>query len=115
MPKKTIQDQVREGQRETKRAQRGLERDRAELDRQEAKLTMNIKKAAKQNDKTTLNILAKQLVRLREQRSRSHALGAQLSGISAQTQLIGTQAKMADSLKTTTQIMGKMNKVPGFF
>lgn len=99
--KKTIDQQVKEQDREMRRVNRGLERDRGQLQKgneiirleliitiglfmfaEEKKLEMEIKKAAKMGNKEACGILAKQLVQLRKQKTRSYAAGAKMSGIS---------------------------------
>ena len=43
---------------------------------------MEIKKAAKMGNKEACGVLAKQLVNLRKQKTKSYAMGAKISGIS---------------------------------
>ena len=77
-----------------RRTNRGLERDRAQLEKggypqplrinfllEEKKLEMEIKRAAKQGNKEACKVLAKQLVNLRKQKTRSYAAGAKMSSM----------------------------------
>ena len=52
---------------------RDVERDRRELEREEKKLEMEIKKAAKLGNKQAATVLAKQLINVRKQKTRSYA------------------------------------------
>ena len=49
---------------------------------EEKKLEAEIKKAAKMGNKEACAVLAKQLVNLRKQKTRSHAAGAKMSAVS---------------------------------
>ena len=51
---------------------RDVERDRRELERDEKKIEMEIKKAAKASNKQACTVLAKQLVQLRKQKTRTY-------------------------------------------
>jgi charged multivesicular body protein 2B len=51
---------------------RDVERDRRELERDEKKLELEIKKAAKEGNKQACTVLAKQLIQLRKQKTRSY-------------------------------------------
>ena len=51
---------------------RDVERDRRELERDEKKIEMEIKKAAKAGNKQACTVLAKQLVQLRKQKTRTY-------------------------------------------
>ena len=52
---------------------RDVERDRRELEREEKKLEMEIKKAAKLGNKQAATVLAKQLINVRKQKTRTYA------------------------------------------
>ena len=93
-------EQMRQQQRALKKTNRELERDRHGLERQERQLVRpddhvcvcechvtvtwspqeaEIKKAAKRGDKQTAAVYAKQLVRLRQQKTKSVGLSAQIT------------------------------------
>uniref|UniRef100_A0A1I8GKR2 Charged multivesicular body protein 2b n=2 Tax=Macrostomum lignano TaxID=282301 RepID=A0A1I8GKR2_9PLAT len=108
--KPTVQEQMRANDRELKKTQRDLERDRGHLEREEKRIEGEIKKAAKQGNKEACSVLAKQLVRLRQQKTRSYAMGSKVSAVGTQQKVMGANLKMADAMKTTTKTMGQMNK-----
>lgn len=63
---KPLKDVLRENKRMITRAVRELDRERTGLEREEARLTMEIKKAAKENQMASVKIMAKDLVRTRQ-------------------------------------------------
>ena len=75
-------EQVREGERAIRKETRNVERDRRGLEREEKKLEMEIKKAAKAGNKQACTVLAKQLVQLRKQKTRTYTATSQVVPIS---------------------------------
>lgn len=108
---KTMKEQVRDNERALKKTERELARDRNALERQEKQLEMEIKQAAKRGDKQTAGVLAKQLVNLRKQKTRSHAASSKITAVGMQAKGMASQVKMAEAMKDTTKVMGNMNKV----
>ncbi|BHF60001.1 Charged multivesicular body protein 2b [Sparganum proliferum] len=108
--KKTLEDELKAGKRENRRIQRGFERDQLQLDRDEKQLQAEIKKMAQQGNKEACVVLAKQLVKVRQQKTKSISMGAKLNGISMQQSLMGTNMKMAQSMKSTAKTMEHINK-----
>ncbi|KAL3884117.1 hypothetical protein ACJMK2_030339 [Sinanodonta woodiana] len=109
--KPTVEEQLRQNDRVLRKTQRDLERDRSKLDKEEKKLEMEIKKAAKQGNKQACTILAKQLVQLRKQKTRSYAAGSRVGAVGNQQKLMHSNMKMATAMGTTTKTMQQMNKV----
>ncbi len=109
--KNKLQEQIKQGERDNRKSQREIERERAQLQRDEAKIKAEIKKLAAQGNKEACAILAKQLVKNRQQQTRTYEMGARFNGITSQQKLMGTNLRMAESMKKTTVTMGKMNKV----
>ena len=66
-------------------AQRDLDRDKVQMEREKKKLELEIKKAAKDGNKQACIILAKQLVQLRKQETRTLAASSKISGVKTQT------------------------------
>ena len=94
---KTMKEQVRENERALRKTERELARDRNALERQEKQLEMDIKAAAKRGDKQTATILAKQLVNLRKQKTRSHAASSKITAVGMQAKGMASQVSV-DSL-----------------
>jgi len=108
---KTVKEQLRENDRALKKTERELARDRGALERQEKQLEADIKKAAKRGDRQTATVLAKQLVNLRKQMTRSHAASSKIMGVGMQSKGMASQVKMADAMKSTTKVMTNMNQI----
>lgn len=73
---------VREQKRALNRSIRSLERESRKLEAEEAKLIMQIKKSAEKGQMKSINIMAKDLVRMRKHREKFASLKAQLRAIS---------------------------------
>ena len=63
---KPLKEVLRENKRMISRAIRELDREKMGLEREEKRLTMEIKKAAKENQMPAVKIMAKDLVRTRQ-------------------------------------------------
>ena len=77
-------EQVRESQREIRKGTRGIEREIMDMKREEQKLIREIKAAAKTGNDASVKVLAKSLVRVRNQISKLQGQSAQLKGIGTQ-------------------------------
>ncbi|XP_007893900.1 charged multivesicular body protein 2b [Callorhinchus milii] len=108
--KKTAEELMKEQNRELRGTQRNIARDRAALEKQEKQLEMEIKKMAKAGNKEACKILAKQLVQLRKQKTRTYAVSSKVTSMSTQTKVLNSQMKMAGAMATTTKTMQTMNK-----
>ncbi|KAI8483919.1 Charged multivesicular body protein 2b [Branchiostoma belcheri] len=106
--RETPEEVAKKQQRELRRTQRGLERDRTSLEREEKKL--EIKKAAKQGNKQAATVLAKQLVALRKQKTRSYAASSQVQAVGIQAKTMQSTVKMAGAMERTSKTMGAVNK-----
>uniref|UniRef100_A0A0K0DME4 Charged multivesicular body protein 2b n=1 Tax=Angiostrongylus cantonensis TaxID=6313 RepID=A0A0K0DME4_ANGCA len=93
--------QMRENNRNLRRANRDLGSDRRELERKERGLENEIKKAAKLGQKETCTVLAKQLVRLRKQKT------ANFSGVQTLGGLTKKICSHIHSMGTMSQVMGQ--------
>ncbi len=72
---------------------------------------MEIKKAAKQGNQQAAKTLAKQLIQMRKQKTRTFVVQSQIRGASSQAKVMGANVKIADAMGQTTKAMGAMNKV----
>jgi len=100
----------RQNQRELRKTERDLQKDRYDLDRQEKQLEADIRKMAKQGNRDGCVVLAKQLVNLRKQRTRSYGMSAKVSAVGSQSKAMNSNMKMAQVMKSTTDTMTTMNK-----
>ncbi|XP_065907007.1 charged multivesicular body protein 2b-like [Dysidea avara] len=108
-PPMSTKDQLRGQQKVIRGAQRQMTRDQQQLERQEKQLEAEIKRAAKQGNKQLLNVLAKQLVALRKQKTRSMVVNSKMTGISHQLKATQTTSTMAGALGTSTRAMATVN------
>lgn len=108
--KKTVDDIIKEQTRELRTTQRGIARDRAALEKQEKQMEAEIKKMAKTGNREACKILAKQLVQLRKQKTRTYAVSSKVTSMSTQTKVMNSQMKMAGAMSTTAKTMQAVNK-----
>ncbi|XP_042613455.1 charged multivesicular body protein 2b-like [Cyprinus carpio] len=108
--KKTVDDVIKEQNKELRGTQRQITRDRAGLEKQEKQLEMEIKKMAKTGNREACKVLAKQLVQVRKQKTRTYAVSSKVTSMSTQTKLMNSQMKMAGAMATTTKTMQAVNK-----
>ncbi|CAK1556363.1 unnamed protein product [Leptosia nina] len=107
----TVKEQQRQNDRELRKASRDLERDKAALEREEKKLEMEIKKMAKEGNNAGCKILAKQLVQLRNQKTRIYSANSKISSVQIHNKAMGANIAIAGAMGTTARTMGNMNKV----
>ncbi|XP_047511071.1 charged multivesicular body protein 2b [Pieris napi] len=107
----TIKEQQRENDRELRKASRDLERDKVALEREEKKLEMDIKKMAKEGNNAGCKILAKQLVQLRNQKTRIYSANSKISTVQIHNKAMGANIAIAGAMGTTAKTMGSMNKI----
>lgn len=108
--KKTPEQVMREQQRELNRTERSLQRDRAKLEQQEKQLETQIKRAAEKGDKVQAQALAKQLVRVRQQRTKSYAASSKLADIGAHASTAQANMKLTTAMAGATQATKAVNK-----
>lgn len=108
--KKTVDDVIKEQNKELRGTQRQITRDRTALEKQEKQLEMEIKKMAKTGNRDACKVLAKQLVQVRKQKTRTYAVSSKVTSMSTQTKLMNSNMKMAGAMATTTKTMQAVNK-----
>lgn len=111
-----LKDIIRENKRMINRAIRELDREKLSLEREEKRLTIEIKKMAKEQQMSAVKIMAKDLVRTRQYITKFIEMRSQLQGCALKLQSVKSHQAMADAMSTTTKAMVRMNKavdVPG--
>ncbi|OAY34619.1 hypothetical protein MANES_12G034200v8 [Manihot esculenta] len=88
----------------------GIEKEIAALQSEEKKLVAEIKRTAKTGNEAATKILARQLVRLRQQIANLQGSRAQMRGIATHTQAMHAHSSVAVGLKGATKAMTSMNK-----
>ncbi|KAI4349375.1 hypothetical protein L6164_009967 [Bauhinia variegata] len=108
--KPTAKEAMRESKREMANATRGIEKEISGLQLEEKRLVAEIKKTAKTGNDAATKILARQLVRLRQQIANLQGSRAQMRGIATHTQAMHAQSSVAVGMKGATKAMAAMNK-----
>ncbi|CAF3442767.1 unnamed protein product [Rotaria sp. Silwood1] len=109
--KPTVTEQAKAHSRELRTTDRELVRDRRKLEAEEQRLVNEIKKNAATNNKKAVEILAKQLVKVRNQKTKSLEASGHIQGLATQSTMMASSVRMADAMGTTAKTMAKMNKV----
>lgn len=108
---KPLKEVLRENKRMISRAIRELDRERAALEREEKRITIDIKKMAKEQQMGAVKIMAKDLVRTRAHITKFIEMRSHLQSCGLKLQTVKSHQAMADAMKNTTKAMITMNKV----
>ena len=112
---KDPKERVRELQRKMRREMGQLDRQIHAIEREENKVKVQIRDAAKKNDKDVCLILAKSIVQSRAAVRKMHVSKAQINSVTMGMQEQLAAMRMAGSIKASTQVMQSMQslvKVP---
>ncbi|GLT42297.1 hypothetical protein SLA2020_163050 [Shorea laevis] len=101
---------LRESKRDMAHATRGIEKEIGALQLEEKKLVAEIKRTAKTGNEAATKVLARQLVRLRQQIAKLQGSRAQMRGIATHTQAMHAQSSVAVGMKGASKAMAAMNK-----
>jgi len=107
---KPLKEVMRENKRMINRAVRELDREKVGLEREEKRLTMEIKKAAREQQMQSVKIMAKDLVRTRQYITKFIEMRSHLQGCALKLQTVKSHQAMAEAMGTTAKAMAKMNK-----
>jgi len=114
--KPTLEEQMRANKRMINRSVRELDRERNNLAAQEKKIIADIKIAAKNNQISSVKIMAKDLVRTRRYMSKFYEMKSHLQGVQLRMQTIKSTEAMARSMAGATKAMSALSKqlnIPG--
>jgi charged multivesicular body protein 2A len=107
---KPLKEQLRENKRMITRAIRELDRETRALQKEEQRLTIEIKKMARENQMKAVKIMAKDLVRTRAYITKFIEMRSQLQGCALKLQTVKSHQAMAEAMSSTAKAMSKMNK-----
>lgn len=107
--KPTTKQVMQASKRELKSGERTMDREVRDLEKQEKKLEIEIKAEAKKGNKQSATILAKQLVKMRQQKTRLLVGKTQMKGIGMNLTAMNAQVTVANTMKTAGQAMQSMN------
>ncbi|KAH0664747.1 hypothetical protein KY285_025953 [Solanum tuberosum] len=82
----------------------GIEKEISALQSEEKKLVAEIKRTAKTGNETATKVLARQLIRLRQQIANLQGSRAQMRGIAIHTHAISAQSSVAAGMKGATSV-----------
>ncbi|XP_033138355.1 vacuolar protein sorting-associated protein 2 homolog 3 isoform X2 [Brassica rapa] len=102
---------LRESKREMTQATRGIEKEISSLQSEEKKLVLEIKRTAKTGNEGATKILARQLIRLRQQIANLQGSRAQMRGIATHTQAMHAHTSVAAGIQGATKAMAAMSKL----
>ncbi|GAU43430.1 hypothetical protein TSUD_334930 [Trifolium subterraneum] len=102
--KPTAKEALRESKREMTNATRGIEREIGSLQLEEKKLVAEIKRTAKTGNEGATKILARQLIRLRQQIANLQGSRAQMRGIATHTQAMHAHSSVAVGMKDIASV-----------
>ena len=80
------------------------------MEQQEKKLIQDIKKAAKQGQMGSCQVMAKDLVRTRRYIQKFYQMRTQLQAVSLRMQTVRSNQQMMQSMKGATRLLGNMNR-----
>lgn len=106
---KTPQEEMRENKRLLDKTVRELERERTKLVAQEKKITVDMKKMAKQDQMDSIRIMAKDLVRTRKYAQKLYRMKTQITAVSLRIQTMTSTASMSRAMAGVTRAMQGMN------
>lgn len=78
---------------------------------EEKKLEAEIKKLAAAGNKEGCAVLAKQLIQMRKQKTRSYAANSKISSIGFQNKAMTANMALTDAVASTSKTMANMNKI----
>jgi len=103
---------VRKWTRDLQHQMRSLDRDMESMKREETKVTMEMKKLAKQGaSRASLGHLAKSLVQHRKQREKLLVSKVQLNSVVLTLQTMSSQMRVAKTMQSSTDLMKQMNNM----
>ncbi|KAL5965931.1 Charged multivesicular body protein 2b-B [Taenia solium] len=105
-----LQKRLREAETNNRRVQRELQRDQRKIQRDENQLKAEIKRFAAQGDEKACALLARRLIKNRDQVTRTKEFGARMSDITAQQRMCVSSMKLAGAADTGASVIAKMNK-----
>jgi|EP00624_Nannochloropsis_granulata_P004546 hypothetical protein len=101
---KTAKEQLRETKKEIRHNERDMDRELQSLTREEAKLIIDIKKAAASGQHGVLKIMAKNLVQLRAQKDRLVTMKATITGVGYKASLMQSQMAVGHVMGTVAGV-----------
>jgi hypothetical protein len=107
--RQTNTNTLKDYQRKMTSSARGMEREVSRMDTQEASLQRELAKCAKEGKLDVAAAKAKEIVRLRANRSRVNMVKGHMTGLSQQLQSVESTAKIQETMGMTAQMLHALN------
>ncbi|KAI1718706.1 snf7 domain-containing protein [Ditylenchus destructor] len=108
--KPTEREQARADEKQLRTANRGLSTDLRQLELKEKQLEAEIKKLAKAGHKDACKVLAKQLVQIRQQKTKNINTSATISSVSSKNRQMRSMNNMSKAMGSAAQTMHAVDK-----
>ena len=105
VPEKPIKEQIREQKRSVDRSKRALEREAKKLERERKKMLAQIKKMAQKGQTTGAKMLAKDIVRSKNQQAKLEQFVGQLSAVSLRIGSCASLNELGDAMSNCAKAM----------
>ena len=105
VPEKPIKEQIREQKRSVDRSKRSLEREAKKLERERKKMLAQIKKMAEKGQTTGAKMLAKDIVRSKNQQAKLEQFIGQLSAVSLRIGSCASLNELGDAMANCAKAM----------
>lgn len=109
--KLSVKEQQRDNDKNLRKASREIDRERRKLEEEEKKLEQEIKRNAQAGNNDVCKILAKQLIEVRKQKSRTFVANSKITSIGFQNKNIGANIVLTNAMSTTSKTVSEMNKI----
>lgn len=109
--KQELEEEAKKLQKkELRDATRSYERIQADLERQEKKLESEIKTAASKGDSDLAKVLAKQLIKVRNEKVRAVGAKSKINTVASHANTIQTNNKLAQVMANSASVMSRVNQ-----
>ena len=105
VPEKPIKEQIREQKRSVDRSKRSLEREAKKLERERKKMLTQIKKMAEKGQTTGAKMLAKDIVRSKNQQAKLEQFIGQLNAVSLRIGSCASLNELGDAMSNCAKAM----------
>ena len=105
VPEKPVKEQIREQKRSVDRSKRSLEREAKKLERERKKMLQQIKKMAEKGQTTGAKMLAKDIVRSKNQQAKLEQFIGQLNAVSLRIGSCASLNELGDAMNNCAKAM----------
>ncbi|WFD30664.1 battenin CLN3 protein [Malassezia sp. CBS 17886] len=106
----TPAERLRQHLRSLQRARKDLERERSKLEGQEKSLVADIKRNARQGQLAACKVMARDLVRTRQNIHKFYQMSTQLQAVALRMQTLRSTQQMAEAMRGASKALGSMNR-----